>query len=292
MSPQGAHEDDTSDAPRRTTRLSSDQSRARVLAEALTMLETTGLTVSLEHLSIEDLIRAADVPRSAFYRLWRSKDLFYADLLEHLTMSTSPADAPFDTAALQIAAQVLRTNAHRLAAPDGRRAVIEEMWRLGGQRNVDALAGSTAWRDATALITTINGVADLGQRESLVRSLRASEERRIAIMAGQYEQLVVMAGCGLQPGVTFTLLARIAARIVEGFVQGHFIRPELTATRIERPGLDGELVPWHPAALSLWSAFSLLLDFDPPIPGASEATAPTGAPDSADATSDPDATAG
>ena len=267
MSPQGAHEDGTSDTPRRSTRLSSDQSRARVLAEALSMLATTGLTVSLEHLSIEELIRNADVPRSAFYRLWPSKDLFYAELLEHLTLSTSPADAPFDPAALQTAAHVLHTNAHRVATPDGRSAVIEEMWRLGGPRNVDALAGSTAWRDATALITTINGVADLGQRESLVRSLRVSEERRIAIMAGQYEQLVTMAGCGLQPGVTYPLLARIAARIVEGFVQGNFIRPELTATRIMRPGLDGELVPWHPAALSLWAAFHLLLDFDPPSPG-------------------------
>lgn len=264
MPPHSESPDEPTAASRRAPRLSSDQSRSRILAQALTMLETTGLTVSLEHLGIEELIRAAEVPRSAFYRLWPSKDLFYADLLEHITVSTSPADSPFHPASLQLAAQVLHANAHRLATPAGRRAVAEEMWRIAGKLNVEALAASTSWRDTTALIATINGVADASQRESLVRSLRATEERRIQIMAGHYDQLVAMLGCGMQPDVTPTLLARVAARVVEGYAQGQFIRPELATTTIMRPGIDGEPVPWSPAALSLWGAFSLLLDFDGP----------------------------
>ncbi|MBD9699912.1 TetR/AcrR family transcriptional regulator [Flavimobilis sp. GY10621] len=270
MSSEDPRENDASDIPRRAPRLSSDQSRARVLASALSMLETTGLTVSLEHLSIEDLIRAADVPRSAFYRLWPSKDLFYADLLEHITIESEPSETPFDPTTLDVAAQTLQSNIHRLGTPDGRRAVTEEMLRLAGRRNIDALTASASWRDAFALVATINGVADPTQRENLVRALKAGDERRTQIMAAQYTQLLALLGCGLQPGVTAETLARVGARIIEGFAQGQMRRPDLDSTMIMRPGLDGEPVAWHPAALALWGAFQLLIDFD----GPARATAP------------------
>jgi len=251
-------------AQRRAARLSSDQSRARVLSSALAMLETTGLMVSLEHLNIEELIRAAEVPRSAFYRIWPSKNLFYADLLEHITTSSEPSETPFDPQTLELAARVLHANAHRLATVEGRTAVTEEMLRLAGRRNFDALTASTAWRDAVALVATVHSVDDPAQREGLVRALKAGDERRTQIMAVQYSQLLALLGCGLQPGVTPEILARVGARVVEGFAQGQLRRPDLDVTTIMRPGLDGEPVPWHPAALALWGAFRLLIDFEGP----------------------------
>ena len=59
-------------------RLSDDETGQRMLAAAVAMVHRTGLTVSLDHISFEDVIRDADVSRSAVYRRWPYKDLFYA----------------------------------------------------------------------------------------------------------------------------------------------------------------------------------------------------------------------
>jgi AcrR family transcriptional regulator len=52
-----------------------------MLDAAGAMIGRTGLTVSLEHLSFEDVIHQAGVARSAVYRRWPYKDLFFSDLL-------------------------------------------------------------------------------------------------------------------------------------------------------------------------------------------------------------------
>ena len=52
-----------------------------MLAAAVAMVHRTGLTVSLDHISFEDIIRDADVSRSAVYRRWPYKDLFFSELI-------------------------------------------------------------------------------------------------------------------------------------------------------------------------------------------------------------------
>ena len=54
---------------RRRRRLSEAELRERILGTAFEMLtKSGGLTVSLAHLNMEELIRIADVPRSSVYR--------------------------------------------------------------------------------------------------------------------------------------------------------------------------------------------------------------------------------
>jgi AcrR family transcriptional regulator len=48
------------------------------------MVNRTGLTVSLDHISLEQVIRDAGVSRSAAYRRWPYKDLFFSDLVKQL----------------------------------------------------------------------------------------------------------------------------------------------------------------------------------------------------------------
>ncbi|MBM7788515.1 TetR/AcrR family transcriptional regulator [Tenggerimyces flavus] len=74
---------------RRRRRLSDTETAARMLAAGAKLVGRTGLTVSLEHLSLEDLIHAAGVARSAVYRRWPYKDLFFGDLLRELAASLS-----------------------------------------------------------------------------------------------------------------------------------------------------------------------------------------------------------
>ena len=69
---------------RRSRRLSDRQTEERMLQAAVAMVHRTGLTVSLDHISLEEVIRDADVSRSAVYRRWPYKDLFFSDLVKQL----------------------------------------------------------------------------------------------------------------------------------------------------------------------------------------------------------------
>ena len=85
---------DRSQAPtgfaRRSRRLSDHETEQRVLHAAMALVNRTGLTVSLDHLSFEDIIRDADVARSAVYRRWPYKDLFFSDLVKELAKNATP----------------------------------------------------------------------------------------------------------------------------------------------------------------------------------------------------------
>ena len=75
---------------RRARRLSDQETERRMLAAAVAMVQRTGLTVSLDHISFEDVIRDADVARSAVYRRWPYKDLFFSDLVKELAKEAIP----------------------------------------------------------------------------------------------------------------------------------------------------------------------------------------------------------
>ena len=80
---------------RRGHRLPEDETEQRMLRAALAMVNRNGLTVSLEHISFEDVIREADVSRSSAYRRWPRKDLFFGNLV--LELAGNPAPGIFAT---------------------------------------------------------------------------------------------------------------------------------------------------------------------------------------------------
>jgi AcrR family transcriptional regulator len=49
-------------------RLSDQETEQRMLRAAVRTISSAGLTVSLYHISLEDVIRAADISRSTVYR--------------------------------------------------------------------------------------------------------------------------------------------------------------------------------------------------------------------------------
>jgi AcrR family transcriptional regulator len=76
---------------RRACRLSDQETAERMLRTAVEMINRTGLTVSLDHLSLEDVIRETGVARSAVYRHWPYKDLFFSDVVTELAKAAIPS---------------------------------------------------------------------------------------------------------------------------------------------------------------------------------------------------------
>lgn len=250
--------------PGRASRQPADETRRAALSTALSMLTESGLTLSLEHLNIEDLIRTAGLPRSTFYRLWPAKERFFADLLVELATVSDSHDAMFYPETQIAANDVITRNQHLLASHRGRVAVLREAVRVAGRMNFEHFSESAGWRTHVTLITSASSLVDEETRGRLVAALRATESMFIDRTAQFYGAALSGLGFSFRPGATAELLAGMGAAVVEGLAQRRLVNPDLTDTTLLQPGLDGEPVPWHPAALGFWGILEALVDLEAP----------------------------
>jgi AcrR family transcriptional regulator len=113
---------------RRSRRLSDEETERRLLAAAVARVDRTGLTVSLDHISFEDVIRDAGVSRSSAYRRWPYKDLFFSDLLKELAKAASPGLAG-DEGTLDLLRRVVLDHLDWLERPELRSRLVLELIR-------------------------------------------------------------------------------------------------------------------------------------------------------------------
>ena len=133
---------------RRRRRLSDQETEQRMLQAALAMVNQAGLTVSLEHISFEDVIRDAGVSRSAVYRRWPYKDLFFSDLLRELARGASPAIVTANPEAIDAVRRTILGHLDWLKTPAYRRALAAEVLRQGALNEFEAFRGSAEWRNS------------------------------------------------------------------------------------------------------------------------------------------------
>ena len=233
------------------------------MTTAVGMLDSSGLTVSLEHLNLEELIRAAEVPRSAFYRLWPAKDRFFADLLVELATTSESNDAMFYPGTQDVAHGIIGKYQHLLATHDGRVAVLREVARVATRVNFEHFSGSVSWRSHVTLVATASSLADAEHRERVASALQETERRFIDRTAEFYGTALASLGFSFYPGASAELLAGLGAAVVEGLAQRRLVNPDLVDTVISKPGIDGEPVEWHPAALGFWGILEALVDLEP-----------------------------
>ena len=125
---------------RRPRRLPEHETEQRMLGAAMATVDRAGLTVSLDHISFEDIIRDADVSRSAVYRRWPHKDLFFSDLVKHLARNATPAIARDEVAML---IQVATEHQDWLETPELRHSLVVELFRRLALYDFDTINASS-----------------------------------------------------------------------------------------------------------------------------------------------------
>ena len=239
-----------------------------MLQAALAMVNQTGLTVSLDHLSFEDLIRDARVSRSAVYRRWPYKDLFFSDLLKELARAATPAAISGEAASGPEIRRVALEHLDWLEQPELRDNLAIELMRRGALHDFQTMHGSAEWRTYLALHATFLSVADDELRSDLQVALAASERDFIGRIASSWERLCALLGYRLRPelGATFETFASLISASLRGFVLMALSTPDIATRRIEAsPFGAAEAAEWSQPAIALTSIALAFLEPDPTI---------------------------
>jgi len=245
---------------RRGRRLSDHETGRRMLQAAVAMVHRTGLTVSLDHISFEDVIRDADVSRSAVYRRWPYKDLFFSDLVKELAKDAAPPAIVSEE--VDLIQQIVAGRLDWLETPQRRHRLLLEMFRQLSLLDFQALYRSPEWRTYLALHATFLSLADGDLRDEVQAILAQSERDHTAKVARAWEHLAGLFGYRLRPGATFAVLATLLSATMRGLVIMALSMPELAGQQARQNpfGADGD---WSLAAIGLSSTALAFLEPDP-----------------------------
>jgi AcrR family transcriptional regulator len=236
-----------------------------MLAAAADMLAEEGLTVSLDHISFEKVIGRAGVSRSAVYRRWPYKDLFFSDLVTRLAQGHITFALAEEVALLK---EVVTQGSDLLATPEGRNAVVAEIFRRMTLLDFDVLHQSPSWRTYTSLNATFLSISDAGVRQQVADALRRNEEEFVARIARNLHRLSTVFGYRLreEAGQSFEALVLGMVASLRGVVLMSLYFPRVADLRLSaRPFGASEESEWSVLALSSISLAWGMLEPDPTI---------------------------
>jgi AcrR family transcriptional regulator len=261
---------------RRRRRLSDEETAQRMLRTAAAMVHRTGLTVSLDHIGLEDVIRDADVSRSAVYRRWPYKDLFISDLVKQLAATATPTIVTDELAMIR---QIAANHLDWLETSELRDGLVMELFRQLSLLDFQTLYESAGWRTYLALHATFMSLADGELREEVGLALAQSEREHRARVAQAWEQLAGLLGYRLRPesGVTFDIVAMLLDAAIRGLVIMALSTPGIATHRVQaRPAGAVSADEWSVPALGMVGVASAFLEPDPAVEWDSERIARVG----------------
>jgi AcrR family transcriptional regulator len=228
--------------------------RDRLLSTAVAQIERQGMSVGLEHISLERVIAESGVSRASAYRHYANKAEFLTDVLTTVVRSTRlEGETP---AQVEELLGLLTQHPDGLTTEQGRRDLVVEGLRRTAGADFDRIAASPQWRTYLALHATCRGLAEGELRSQVLTALAETEARFTAHRAGVYARLAALLGYRLVPPLSqpqgFLVMADAAGALMTGLV----VRAgslEDTATRTMRLAAHGssEEADWT------WPAFHL-----------------------------------
>jgi AcrR family transcriptional regulator len=234
----------------------------KLMKVGLEILTETGLSVGVHRLSLEELASRAEVPPSSVHHLWPTRDAFYADLLVELVQPTDSQGAAFDPETLAVSKQIVEANRNRLGTADGRLSVLLEAIRRGAQRNYEYITNSVQWRTFTALLVSLPEL-DEPHRTRVIDAIREAEDRFIERMTEFYDEMLPIFKASPRRGLTTRHIAAAGAGVVEGLAARSRISNEFTSQPVALPGIDGDDVDWHLAAVGFAGVVLGMIDLLP-----------------------------
>ncbi|WP_024285147.1 helix-turn-helix domain-containing protein [Cellulomonas sp. KRMCY2] len=239
-----------------------------MLDAALSLMGERGMSVSLEHLSLEEVIRAAGVSRTSAYRRWPYKDLFLSDLLLELARGNDLGEVSLPLA--DAVSDLLADRATELHTEAGRRDFGVELLRTASQSDLERISTSVHFRTYIALRATFLGLPDGELRGAVGAALSETERRFTAGRAAVFAETAGLLGYRIAPPLTgrdgFELVARAVGATMTGMVVAALADPDLVSeTRTLRAFGSSRFAEWSTPAFVLTGIVVAHLEPDPDV---------------------------
>lgn len=254
-------------APGDSRRLSDSQTRRRMLDAGLDHVAAHGLTVGIDHVRMEELIKAAGVSRASAYRQWPTRCHFHADLLKaiasgtHLDRITAAESGKLRAAA----AEVVARHRPRVGNPAADWNLVLDVVRNVHQIDLEALLASPDWRSYICLTATFSGLPDGDLRRAIGDQLSQTEAAFHSSRAALIERLAGLIGLRLSGDARdggWLELTFATGAVATGVAVKAIVNPELTRPR-PRAAFGGETAAWSPGALAVAEVFLSRLEVVP-----------------------------
>lgn len=252
--------------PERRRRLSDAETEQRMLDAGTRLVGEQGLSLSLEHISMEELIADAGVSRTSSYRRWPTKDAFAADLLLHIAGQTqlSTDRAPYLDAIRNLPPELTE----HLDTAQGRRDVAVEVMRTLAIADFSGSLASPSWRSFVVL-RAAHGTLPAGELwDRLTEALTTSERRLSDFRADTLRTAAAAMGYRLvdPDAVDWTTTAELSSASFTGMLIRAFSDPDsVLAQRPLAPFGSSRQASWNLAALATASVFFAAAEPDPAV---------------------------
>jgi AcrR family transcriptional regulator len=224
----------------------------------------SGLSVGFEHLSMDEIIWAAQVPRSSVYRIWETKGSFCSDLM--IEIAESSFKRMTDDETLRSCVGVIRSNTDLVSTVLGRRELVREVIRVGVERNYYAVVDSMGWQAFISISAALLGDFPIGVRKVTEAALIRANSKFIEQQARLHHWIASVTGHRMKAEhkENYRLFAVLCSALVEGLALRHVANPELTDNFF----LDGQLAGsspdgWTPASIGVFALTDLYMESDP-----------------------------
>lgn len=220
-------------ATTRRQRISDAETERRTLAAAVALVSEHGLTVSLEHISLEDVIRRADVSRSSAYRRWPYKHEFVNDLLVELARGNRLGlDLGASAAAIQT---VLDTHGARPRSAATRRSLVVDLLRAAMEADFESACRSPEHRSYLAVRAAFAGLPAGPTRSAVAEAIAAREAHLVRLRAAMYARTAGLVAyrlaAPLQAPSGFDVMARAVSATFTGMLIAVDAEPALRRER-------------------------------------------------------------
>ncbi|WP_106816593.1 hypothetical protein [Microbacterium timonense] len=225
-----------------------------MLDVAVERVRAEGLQLDYANIELEDLIRAAGVPRSTVFRIWPDRVSFVADLVRALFDADPGFDTGFDEKTLSLIAQSAGPDAHTKTAAE-RGEALREVLRAAVAHNVVAVEDTVAWR-AYKTMSAALASGDVVPGGDEIRALLSEiEDRYLDRMAEIYRDLNAAFGLRMREGTTERDLAVAIVAMIDGMSDHRRInQPMVDAPRAVALGPEGTR-EWHLAAIAVYGIY-------------------------------------
>lgn len=245
-------------------RLSSAEVRQRMLSAGVRHVRENGLSMGFEHLSMDDLIRDANVPRSSTYRLWDTRDSYVNDLLVEVALTTAHVKRDSDTVELGLG--VIREHLDMAHSPHGRLRLMREVIRVTLEQNYYTLIDSSIWHTLVSVSGTLLGNLDRSTARRVDHALQDGGGAFVREIADLYRHFNRLLGFQMkaQHRDNYELFTVMTCAMVEGLGLRHLSNPSVADSFFVGPPTLGPYpAEWSPASLGLLALFNFFFEQDP-----------------------------